>query len=646
MTLRLPNFCRHFVPFSGQFLTIVGALLLLSTPECHALTGTEWRAQHFGNGENIGAGEDNADPDGDLIPNILEYCLNQDPSKRNARWGTGEANGSAISVTYVRRKAAFNEANFRYLWATELAGPWSSVGVTESILSDDGTFQTCKASVSTSGVRKFMKLEVSRVAPPGGVTVEQVSSSELRLVWTYGGTPATGFKFERRVSGNGSAFGPAVSAPVGNRTHLDGALTPATTYVYEIWAENNGASSIRVQARNTTPTSNVLVPNAPSNVLVSSLSTTSLKVQWSDHSSNETGFRIERRQSGTSNYAQVSDVPANSAANPVTFTDSGLLSGTKYYYRIAALNGTTASAFTDPAVAGAFNFTVPSAPTGFVVSNAGSTQVALAWTDSFTSETGYLMERRKSGTPEWLVVGQPAADSTSFQDTGLTGSSTYYYRLYVTNPGGTSAAVQVTATTGSSNGVRPTWWPQPPWPLVLPDEAGRFVKDGLIGFINNGPVIARFYETAQGTILWAESFEGRGLDPGPYTTARGFGIGQGTGFRPSWWAGGAITGDDKWFFADGDPQTGWRPSMVIFQTFNNGEVIRDPDGTVHTINGGFVMTRVDNGIKWAESFEGQVYSPTKTYLRNTGTGFRPYWWLESGGMLWRNVGQFSATDPR
>lgn len=611
-----------------------------------ATTGEDWRTEHFGNSDNTGAGADLSDPDGDQIPNMVEYSLNQNPVKRNASWGTGNSDGNFISVTYTRRKAALDEVNFRCVWATDLAGPWSSVGVSENILSDNGTIQSCRASVSVGGSRKFMKLEVSRVAPPENVVVEQVSASQLRLVWTYGGSPVTEFKVERRLSGVGATFGPAISVAAADRSRIDGSLSASTTYVYEIWAVNNGANSIRVQARNATPASNITTPNPPGNVLVTTLSTTSLKVQWNDNSNNETGFRIERRLSGTSTYSLVADVNANTAANPVSLTDSGLISGAKYYYRIAALNGASASAYTDPSLAGSSNFTIPDAPTGFKVVNTGGTQVKLGWTDTFTSETGYLIERRKSGTTEWLLAGQPIASSTTFQDSGLIAGATYHYRLYVTNPGGTSAAALVSATTGTTNGEAPTWWPQPPWPLNLPSNAGHFVRDGLIGYINGGPVVARFYDTPQGSILWAESFEGRGMDPGPFTTARGFGVGQGTGFRPSWWVGGAITSDDKWFFADGDPQTGWRPSMVVFQTFNDGEVIRGPDGSVHTINGGFIMTRVDNGIKWAESFEGQVYSPTKSYPRNSGTGFKPYWWLEAGGMLWRNVGQFSATDPR
>ncbi len=64
-----------------------------------------------------------------------------------------------------------------------------------------------------------------------------------------------------------------------------------------------------------------------------------LRLNWTDTSNNETGFKVERMASSGS-YAQIASVPANVQ----TYTDTGLTTGTSYCYRIRAYNSAGASA--------------------------------------------------------------------------------------------------------------------------------------------------------------------------------------------------------------------------------------------------------------------------------------------------------------
>jgi Domain of Unknown Function (DUF1080) len=66
----------------------------------------------------------------------------------------------------------------------------------------------------------------------------------------------------------------------------------------------------------------------------------SLRLNWTDTSTNETGFKIERMAGNGGNYIQIATV----AANVKTYTDTTATSGGTYCYRVRAFNGAGTSA--------------------------------------------------------------------------------------------------------------------------------------------------------------------------------------------------------------------------------------------------------------------------------------------------------------
>lgn len=68
--------------WSGELETTSGALRV--TLERASISGiAAWRLYHFGDGEPVGDGAKDADPDGDGIPNLLEYALGGHPLSPN-----------------------------------------------------------------------------------------------------------------------------------------------------------------------------------------------------------------------------------------------------------------------------------------------------------------------------------------------------------------------------------------------------------------------------------------------------------------------------------------------------------------------------------------------------------------------------------
>lgn len=72
---------------------------------------------------------------------------------------------------------------------------------------------------------------------------------------------------------------------------------------------------------------------APSNLTATAASSTAINLTWTDNSSNETGFNIERSADGM-HFMPIASV----GANVVTYSDNGLIASTIYYYRLNAFN--------------------------------------------------------------------------------------------------------------------------------------------------------------------------------------------------------------------------------------------------------------------------------------------------------------------
>jgi uncharacterized protein (TIGR02145 family) len=75
------------------------------------------------------------------------------------------------------------------------------------------------------------------------------------------------------------------------------------------------------------------VPVPPSNLTGTVASSTQINLSWTDNSTNETGFKIERK-TGTGTYTVV----GTTATNITTLNDTGLSQGTTYTYRVFSYN--------------------------------------------------------------------------------------------------------------------------------------------------------------------------------------------------------------------------------------------------------------------------------------------------------------------
>ncbi len=120
-------------------------------------------------------------------------------------------------------------------------------------------------------------------------------------------------------------------------------------------------------------------PAAPTNLLATAVSSTQVDLTWTDNASSEDGFELERSTDGV-NWNLLETRGANSTA----YSDTGLIPGTTYLYRVRAYNAAGHSAYSNTASA-----TTP-AGAGIVLEAFGYTQgqkqvVNLTWTGAATA---------------------------------------------------------------------------------------------------------------------------------------------------------------------------------------------------------------------------------------------------------------------
>lgn len=109
-----------------------------------------------------------ADPDGDGVANLLEYFMALDPESPATVAPQVTLTGGVLQLDY-RRSKTLDGVTGTVEWSPTLAGApaWSETGVTDVLLSDEGTHELRRATVplAPGETAKFLRLRVTLPAP-------------------------------------------------------------------------------------------------------------------------------------------------------------------------------------------------------------------------------------------------------------------------------------------------------------------------------------------------------------------------------------------------------------------------------------------------------------------------------------------------
>jgi beta-galactosidase len=324
-----------------------------------------------------------------------------------------------------------------------------------------------------NGIEILGDSSVCSAAPsaPTGLAGTASSSTIINLTWNAVTPPASCTINSYNVySSTTSGFTPSssnlVASGIATPSYANTGLAASTTYYYVVEAVDLfGTSAASSQASAETlaaATCNSVPPTGPTNLAATASSSSAIALSWTAAPANPpcTISSYNVYASTTSGFTPSSSNLIASGVTGTTYTNTGLAASTTYYYLVEALDSFGASAASNQASAetqssgGGSCSVVPSAPAGLTAAAASSSTINLGWTavtpPASCSITSYnIYGSTTSGfTPGASNLISAVSSGTTYSDTGLSASTTYYFVVEAVDAFGNSvASSQQSATT-------------------------------------------------------------------------------------------------------------------------------------------------------------------------------------------------------
>jgi len=174
---------------------------------------------------------------------------------------------------------------------------------------------------------------------------------------------------------------------------------------------------------------------APENFIATVESGTTVRLTWRAPSYPPDRYELERSGSQGGPYTLI----AQPLSADVTWLDTGLTTGTTYWYRLRSVTFAVPSLNTPAVSATPIDVNAPpTAPTGVMVTSPTEQSLTISWTDTSPNETSFEVQRAPASTGPWFTFATRGANATSVVDTGLAPGTPFHYRVRAANPFGPS----------------------------------------------------------------------------------------------------------------------------------------------------------------------------------------------------------------
>jgi fibronectin type 3 domain-containing protein len=262
---------------------------------------------------------------------------------------------------------------------------------------------------SLSLTDKQSVLQIIPPVVPENIRAEMLSKDSVRISWNevYG---ATSYRVYRTTGSLDASY--SMVANIETLFWADTGLTEGEIYYYRVSALSGGNR----ESGQSVAVSTVM---PPANVRINAVTNSSVSLAW-DAVSGADAYNVYRSDSENGNYSKVNTVTIAGT----TFTDTGLVSFTVYYYKMSLFSG-GAESIQSNAISGKTHL---SAPLNMRVSTVTDKTISLEW-DAVNGADGYNIYRSNNAIGYYIKIHTSIINGTTFADTGLGAFTTYYYKI-------------------------------------------------------------------------------------------------------------------------------------------------------------------------------------------------------------------------
>ena len=182
------------------------------------------------------------------------------------------------------------------------------------VQANDGTTKTYTVTVGAAPL------------PPSNLQLASITADSIELSWTDNANNEDGYELQR-TAGSGGSYAEIELLDPDTTGYTDSSFSGASAYHYRLRSQNAAGASAWLDL-----TVDV-TPIAPTGLSITAVEPDRIDVSWTDNSSNEAGFRIERKVDGGSY-----ELLATEPAGRTTYSDTAVAVRVEYTYRVRAVN--------------------------------------------------------------------------------------------------------------------------------------------------------------------------------------------------------------------------------------------------------------------------------------------------------------------
>ncbi|MEV4518339.1 fibronectin type III domain-containing protein, partial [Dactylosporangium sp. NPDC049525] len=226
--------------------------------------------------------------------------------------------------------------------------------------------------------------------------------------------------------GDPRASGPAANPDATNQAAAAAGLTAVPGVTSAPGVTRAASPTAGAGATGSARADSTVVPSVPANLTATPVSATTIRLQWTDTSSNESGFTVINGSTSK-----------NAGANATTLNWDGLAPDTRMCFKVRAHNAAGVSAYfpaaqQDWVCAVSLPGTGPAAPADLTATAVSATAIRLQWTDTSGNESGFTVINGSTSK-------NTGANATSYTWDGLTAGTYMCFKVRAYNTSGVSA---------------------------------------------------------------------------------------------------------------------------------------------------------------------------------------------------------------